>query len=207
VRAKSVLASAVLAATAALAQVDTAWVRRFNGAGDSTDWPAGLAVTSEGGVYVTGYSFADDTVDDFMTLYYDTHGTVAWARRYDGRGDTSSRAVALAVDGENNCYVTGKTWLAGGRYDWMTAKHDTEGIVEWTTYHSGTLAENDEPRAAVAYPGGGVVVTGASFGPAGNWDFTTIRYSAAGDTLWAAYHKRYRQLRRRSRRAGAGHGR
>jgi uncharacterized delta-60 repeat protein len=177
-----------LAITAALAQVDTAWVRRFNGNLDSTDMAAALALGTEGGVYVTGFSFDGDTIEDFATLRYEADGSVGWFRRYDGRGDTSSRAVALAVDEAGICYVTGRTWIAGSKYDWMTVQHDTDGAVRWTTYHSGTLAENDEARAVAIAPGGGCIVTGAAFGPAMNWDFTTIRYGTEGETLWTSYY-------------------
>jgi len=177
-----------LVASIATAQVDTAWVRRFNGACDSTDLPAALTLGVAGGVFVTGYSFDDDTVEDFATLRYETDGSVGWFRRYDGQGDTSSRAVAVAVDEAGLCYVTGKTWLTGSKYDWMTVQHDTDGTVQWATYHTGTLAENDEARAVAAYAGGGCVVTGAAFGPTNNWDYTTIRYGADAETLWTAHY-------------------
>jgi len=180
-----VLAAVVVSVSA---QVDTAWVRRLNGAGDSADLPAALVTNPSGGVWVTGHSFDDDTIEDFATVRYDAAGEAVWFRRFDGRGDTSARATALAVDAEGNCYVTGKAWQEGGRFDWMTALHDSDGIVRWAVYHSGSLAENDEARAVAAYPGGGCVVTGAAFGPAGNWDFTTIRYGADAETLWTANH-------------------
>ncbi|MBM3321868.1 hypothetical protein FJY69_00065 [candidate division WOR-3 bacterium] len=173
-----------LATATAFGQIDTAWVRRLNGAGDSADLPAALVPNPSGGVWVTGHSFDDDTVEDFLTIRYDGAGEAVWLRRYDGRGDTSARATALAADDEGNCYVTGKAWQEDGRFDWMTALHDSDGIVRWAAYHSGSLAENDEARAVAAYPGGGCIVTGAAFGPGGNWDYTTIRYGADGETLW-----------------------
>ncbi len=177
----------LLSAVALADGVDTAWTRRFNGAGDSTDWPAALA-TRAGWLYVTGHSFDEDSIEDFATLCYNADGTSRWFRRYDGRGDTSAQARALTVDAAGNCYVTGRVWLDGSRYDWMTAQHDTDGVVRWTTYHDGSLHHDDEPRAIAVCPNGDVVVTGAAFGPALNWDITTIRYSAQGDTLWTAHY-------------------
>jgi len=176
-----------LAAAVASAQVDTAWVRRFNGSFDSTDKATAMTF-GFGGVYVTGHSLDEDTIEDFATIRYLADGTGDWFRRYDGRGDTTCIPTALAVDGAGNCYVTGKTWIAGSKYDWMTAKHDSGGIIEWATYHGGTLPENEEPRAVAAAPGGGCIVTGAAFGPTGNWDYTTIKYGPDAETLWVAHY-------------------
>ncbi len=176
-----------LAASVVLAQVDTAWVRRFDGSLDSTDVATAMAF-AHGGVYVTGHSLDEDTIQDFATIRYLADGATGWFRRYDGRGDTACIPAALAVDEAGVCYVTGKTWIAGSKYDWMTVRHDTDGAVRWATYHSGTLAENDEARAVAIAPGGGCVVTGAAFGPAMNWDFATIKYGAEGETLWVAYY-------------------
>ncbi len=168
------------------AQVDTAWTRRFNGSLDSTD-KATAVVSALGGVYVTGHSVDDDSIEDFITIRYLADGTTDWYRRYDGSGDMASVALALAVDSAGNCYVTGTSWFAGGRDDWMTVKHDGSGGVLWATYHDGTLHQNDEPRAIAATDDGGCVVTGAAFGPTGNWDYTTIRYGADAETLWVAH--------------------
>jgi hypothetical protein len=176
-----------LTAAAATAQVDTAWVRRFDGSLDSTDAATAMAF-AHGGVYVTGHSLDEDTIQDFATVRYLADGTTDWFRRYDGRGDTACIPAALAVDEAGICYVTGRTWIAGSKYDWMTVQHDTDGAVRWATYHTGTLAENDEARAVAVAPDGGCIVTGAAVGPTGNWDYTTIKYGPGAETLWVAHY-------------------
>lgn len=176
-----------LTVTVAAAQVDTAWVRRFDGSFDSTDVATAMAF-AHGGVYVTGHSLDEDTIQDFATIRYLADGMADWYRRYDGRSDTACIPAALAVDEAGICYVTGRTWIAGSKYDWMTVQHDTDGAVRWATYHTGTLAENDEARAVAVAPGGGCIVTGAAFGPGGNWDYTTIMYGPDAETLWVAHY-------------------
>ena len=60
-----VVALLVLFVGPAFAQsVDTAWVRRYNGTGNSLDFGRALAVDDSGYVYVTGRSQGAGTSDD-----------------------------------------------------------------------------------------------------------------------------------------------
>ncbi|MEO0089067.1 MAG: SBBP repeat-containing protein [candidate division WOR-3 bacterium] len=51
-------------------QVDTAWVRRYNGPGNSDDWATFLFVDNQSNVYVTGHSFGSGTHYDYATIKY-----------------------------------------------------------------------------------------------------------------------------------------
>src|SRR4030066_51973 len=94
-----------------LAQVDTAWVRRYNGPGNGDDQASALAVDDSGNVYVTGVT--DDVpfenTSDYTTIKYTPNGDTLWVRRYNGQGNSSDEPSALAVDDSGNVYVTGVT--------------------------------------------------------------------------------------------------
>jgi hypothetical protein len=86
---------------------DIAWVRRYNGPGNSDDDAYAIAVDNSGNVYVTGYSFDTLTNNDYATIKYSPNGDTAWVRRYNGPGNGGDGAYAIAVDDSSNVYVTG----------------------------------------------------------------------------------------------------
>src|SRR6266545_4809005 len=90
------------------------WVTRYNGPGDSDDGAYAVAVDGSGNVYVTGYSLGSGTIFDYATIKYNASGAQQWVARYDRPGNWSDNAVAIAVDGASNVYVTGTSGGSGG---------------------------------------------------------------------------------------------
>ena len=76
---------------------DTAWVRRYNGPGNSWDEATALAVDASRNVYVTGKSYGSGTDRDYATIKYTSAGDMAWVRRYNGPGNIYDVAHALLL--------------------------------------------------------------------------------------------------------------
>ncbi|MEO0135591.1 MAG: SBBP repeat-containing protein [candidate division WOR-3 bacterium] len=112
--------------TLLFSQVDTAWVRRYNGPTNGNDSATALFVDNNGNVYVTGYSQGSGTYYDYATLKYDANGNLLWIRRYDGPGNGYDYATALFVDNNGNVYVTGYSQGSGTYYDYATIKYIQE---------------------------------------------------------------------------------
>src|SRR3990170_2686494 len=135
---------------------DTAWVRRYNGTGNSADEARALAVDDSGNVYVTGYSYGSGTFNDYATIKYYPNGNTAWVRRYNGSGNLNDEAYAIDVDSSGNVYVTGRSFGSGTSYDYATLKYYASGDTAWVRRYNGPGNSGDEARA-IAVDGSGNV--------------------------------------------------
>jgi hypothetical protein len=164
--------------------VDTAWVRRYNGPGNGTDWACAIAVDVSGNVYVTGSSFGSGTNNDYATVKYYPDGNTAWVRRYNGPGNEGDGAFAIAVDNSGNVYVTGDSWGFGTFYDYATIKYYPNGDTAWVRRYNGPGNSGDDAYAIAVDGSGNVYVMGESWGSGTSWDYATIKYYPTGDTAW-----------------------
>ena len=185
------------------------WNRRDGAA--STDIATGVAVDGAGNCYVTG-SFADSTNFDGTTYLgaggldvfiakYNPAGALIWIK--DFGGPSLDFSDAIAVDGNNDVYITGEfedsmhvdaiTINSAGGADMFLIKCDSSGTVIWAK--SGGSTTNDQGRGVAADASGNVVVVGmytntASFDgtplvSAGSGDAFAVRYDSGGVLQWA----------------------
>jgi uncharacterized delta-60 repeat protein len=154
------------------------WVRRYNGLGYYYDEATAIAVDNNGNVYVTGYSYG--TFSDYATIKYNFNGQELWIVRYNGPGNRSDSATAIAVDNNGNVYVTGYSVGQGTFSDYATIKYNSEGQVVWVARYNGPCNSWDEATAIAVDNNGNVYVTGRSYGYSANYDYATIKYREVG---------------------------
>ncbi|EQB62605.1 MAG: hypothetical protein RBG1_1C00001G0184 [candidate division Zixibacteria bacterium RBG-1] len=170
--------------TLAWSQVDTAWVRSYNGSGNGYDESKALVVDDSGNVYVTGRSLGSGSLDNFATLKYNSNGDTLWTRSYNGLGNGIDVATSIAVDNSGNVYATGYT-DNGSSDDFTTIKYSSTGDTVWVRNYNGPGDRLDQAHALAIDNSGNVYVTGSSRGSGGTLrDYATIKYSSIGDTLW-----------------------
>jgi uncharacterized delta-60 repeat protein len=165
-------------------QVDTAWVRRYNGPGNGYDEAHAIALDDVGNVYVTGYSTGSGTGSDYATIKYNSDGDTIWVQRYNGPGNNNDWAYSLAVDGQGNVYVTGYSTGSGTSYDYATIKYNSAGVEQWVQRYNGPGNDYDVANAIAVDGQGNVYVTGISRGSTTFYDYATIKYNSDGDTIW-----------------------
>jgi len=176
----------VLFASAALAQPTEEWVARYNGSANGWDIAYALTMDAPGNIYVTGASTGNGTDYDYSTIKYDPDGNQVWVARYNGPVNGADEAWALAVDGEGNLCVTGRSIGSGTDYDYATVKYDSLGNSLWVARYNGPGNSIDVAADIAADVGGNVYVTGRSVGSGTDCDYATIKYDHDSNQIWVA---------------------
>ena len=178
----------VLGVTSVHAQVQQAWVARYNGAGSDHDLIYGVAVDTSGNVYVTGNSKEGPNVQSFTTIKYNSAGIEQWVNK---TGTHSGGGQAIAVTPAGDVYVTGNFTfpvLPGGgggtNGDFCTIKYDASGAQQWFVTYNGPQNSSDYAKSMALDSAGNVYVTGGSPGLTTAYDIATVKYSSAGVEQW-----------------------
>ena len=164
--------------------MDTAWVSRYNGPGNSADVSLDGALNSSGNLYVTGVSVGVGTYGDYATIKYYPNGDTAWVRRYDGPEDSSDCAIAIAIGPNGNVFVTGYSTSSGPNYHYATIKYYPNGDTAWVRTYNEPGNGEDLPCGIETDGLGNVYVTGYTKVADMNDDCLTIKYYPNGDTAW-----------------------
>jgi len=161
------------------------WTMSYNGTGNASDQAYALAIDGSGNVYVSGIARGALGGDNYATVKYDTNGTQLWAQEYNGTGNSTDRAWALALDGSGNVYVTGESWASLGGWNYATVKYTSGGTQLWAKEYDGTGSGIDSARALTVDGSGNVYVTGRAQGAAAGVNYGTVKYESGGTQLWA----------------------
>ncbi|MCL4838404.1 MAG: SBBP repeat-containing protein, partial [Thermoanaerobaculia bacterium] len=161
------------------------WVREYQGFSFSDDMAYALALDGSGHVYVTGSAGAVSGGFNFATLKYDAAGALLWARQYNGSGNSTDRAYALALDAGGNVYVAGSAYGASGGYNCATVKYDGAGTLLWAEEYDGPGGNVDSAYALEVDAAGNAYVAGSSYGTTGSQDHVTLKYGSLGTLEWA----------------------
>ncbi len=165
------------------------WANRFwrDRAGGYVAQGNSVAAGTNGNVYVAAFGgafYVQSLNRDYFTIKYSGSGSPLWTNRYDGPANLNDEPSALAVDGNGNVFVTGKSFGLDSTYDYATIAYDSAGAGLWTNRYSGLGNANDDASAIGVDWSGKVFVTGTSTGPGTADDFATLAYSSTGLPLW-----------------------
>jgi hypothetical protein len=185
------------------------WSKQLGG--DGLERARGMAVDTNGEVFVTGFfqrtvvfgggPLASAGLGDIFLAKYDAAGNHIWSKRFGGGG--SDTGISVAVDGSGNVILTGEFQqtadfgggpvTSAGSWDVFVVALDADGNHLWSRFFGDTDA--DRGWGVAADGAGNVVVTGeyrrsANFGGGALWslglnDIFVAKYTASGDHVWA----------------------
>jgi uncharacterized repeat protein (TIGR01451 family) len=162
------------------------WNKRYNGQVNYEDSGSDIVVDLMGNVYVTGYCYGMTSRQDYFTLKYDSSGNNLWRRRHNGPGLVRDYANAIALDSNQNVYITGRSFGPDTYFDYCTVKYDTNGYLLWIARYNGPKEFYDNPIAISVDSSGNVFVAGVSFGDSLSYDYALVVYDSQGNQVWVA---------------------
>lgn len=159
------------------------WVRRYNSSLNKSDEAAAIATDSNNNIYVTGSS-----ASDYSTVKYNSTGTRKWIKRYSGPSNNPDNMVdrpsGIAIDSNNNVYVTGTSPGVSSLDDFATVKYDSTGNRKWVKRYNGSGNSIDRATAITVDKSGNIYVTGESRVSIIYDDIITIKYDTKGNQKW-----------------------
>ena len=145
-----------------------------------------LVVDAAGDLLATGpYATTTNGINYATRKYAKATGQVLWQALYNGPGNATDEPTTLAVDANNNVFVTGFS-SSGTSNEFATIKYSATGQQLWLARYNGTASNGAQGLDMVLDAAGNAYVTGPSRGIGTNNDYSTVKYSSSGQQLWEA---------------------
>ncbi len=167
---------------------DTLWTRLYHNPNSYLDVAYAMLIDNDGKPLIAGTcqsSFNPTYNNDIQILKYSSNGDTLWTQTYAGPTNKHDIPNAMAVDKNNNIYITGSSLNTQLYNELVTIKFDKYLNQQWVSIYAGTTYRQDEGKAIAVDTDGFVYVTGSSFETGTYDDIITIKYNAStGDTVW-----------------------
>ncbi len=160
------------------AQIEEAWRKRLNGAGNGVDDAKGLVVDGSGNVYVAGAVVNANGVTIAAITKYNANGDFVWSV-----GDSAGTPERLAREASGNLYLAGTTGGTGTQRDFFIAKFDPAGAMQWYYRHNASPNGEETVTDFALDASGNTYVTGGSSG-----NYLTVKCNASGQLQWQAHY-------------------
>jgi len=153
------------------------WVSLYNGPSNSYDYAFAISVDVSGNVYIAGTTYSSTTLNDYLTVKYNSSGVQQWVQTYNDSINGYDYVNSMSLDGLGNVYITGQS------LGFATVKYNSSGVEQWIRKYNGLGYGNDVASAVKTDLSGNVYVTGNNITLSSS-EFATIKYNTSGVQQW-----------------------
>lgn len=161
------------------------WSDRYSVTAGGDNRARGLAVSSDGNLYITGYAVTVGGTRDIYTIKYDGSASVPvrlWERSFDGAGHGDDEAVAVSVDPIDGAVIVGGTTLsAQGDHDSILLRYTPSGDLVWQKIF--LRPAHDDYVTAMTMDSSGYIYLAGSTSNALTMDVISLLYDFEGTLL------------------------
>jgi hypothetical protein len=135
---------------------------------------------STGNLYVVGLSHGSGSDWDYATVKYAPDGTQLWVRRYNGPYNGVDAATSIAVDKNDNVYITGISQGVQGVSNYTTIKYNTNGTQVWEQRYNEPACQWSDILQLALDSASNVYVAGCVSHPTTHEDIIALKYTSDG---------------------------
>lgn len=156
------------------------WAKTYGGAGD--EYGNSIALTSDGGFFITGSSNSFNGVNaDVYLVKTDGSGNKEWSRTYGKSAIDYGKAGMQTADGGYIAVGTSYSFGSGHPAIYLL-RTDANGAVVFSKTFTGD--SNDFGRAVKQTADNGFVIAGSTTNVQGNTDVCLIKTDSTGEMMW-----------------------
>lgn len=178
--------------TAFVQSINPIWESFYAGSGDNSDRYNSIISDGSGNFIAVGYTIRSQNYRDFLVVKMDANGDTIWTRTKNGKNAGDDEAIAAVVDGSGNVFVVGSSDGGNSNLDILLLKYDASGNRLFDTTWNSPAYFDDIPVAMTMDPSGDLIIGGNSEPDtiSGSNHYVTLKYSPAGELLWATEFSR-----------------
>lgn len=140
-----------------------------------------VRIDSSNNIYVGGYSGVSGN-NVYQLSKYNSSGVLQWQKRLGPGTASQATGTSIALDSSGNIYIGGY-YDTGGNYDFVVAKYNSSGVVQWQQKYGTSGGYDDYGQGVAVDASGNVYFTGYT-NVSASWDMLLLKYDTSGTLLW-----------------------
>ena len=161
---------------------NTIMERREPGAIVGYDRPTGFTKDNLGNFYIAGTSRNAQNQYVIRTIKLDTALNLIWTVDIDGHGN-ENESSGICIDQNGHVYITGSSKNSNNKWEWISAKIDSTGTIDWKQYQNSTDGGHAKGKGICVDMKGNLFVVG-SIQTNNYYNIVTSQYKKDGKLGW-----------------------